>query len=93
MEKIFAACGFQVKIHEQIQKLVWHKLFTNVSLSVLTGILQVDMGFIAENEHAWKLTGRKVKPAISSPLIPRILTLSPLVFSAIHWRAQWSMWM
>ena len=64
MEKIFAACGFQVKIHEQIQKLVWHKLFTNVSLSVLTGILQVDMGFIAENEHAWKLTGRLIHEAV-----------------------------
>ena len=64
IKESFAACGFQVKIHEQIQKLVWHKLFTNVSLSVLTGILQVDMGFIAENEHAWKLTGRLIHEAV-----------------------------
>ena len=64
IKESFDACGFQVKIHEQIQKLVWHKLFTNVSLSVLTGILQVDMGFIAENEHAWKLTGRLIHEAV-----------------------------
>ena len=64
IKESFDACGFQVKIHDQIQKLVWHKLFTNVSLSVLTGILQVDMGFIAENEHAWKLAGRLIHEAV-----------------------------
>ena len=64
IKESFDACGFQVKIHEQIQKLVWHKLFTNVSLSVLTGILQVDMGFIAEDEHAWKLTGKLIHEAV-----------------------------
>ena len=29
--------------------------FTNVSLSALTGVLQVDMGYIAANEYAWDL--------------------------------------
>ena len=46
-------CGFNVKIHENIQTLIWDKLFTNVSLSALTGVLQVDMGYIAANEYAW----------------------------------------
>lgn len=60
----FDACGFDVKIYEQIQKLVWHKLFTNVSLSVLTGILQVDMGVIAADEHAWRLARQLIHEAV-----------------------------
>ena len=43
LKEAFDACGFQVKIHDNIQQLIWDKLFTNVSLSALTGVLQVDM--------------------------------------------------
>ena len=55
LKEAFDACGFQVKIHDNIQQLIWDKLFTNVSLSALTGVLQVDMGYIAGNEYAWNL--------------------------------------
>lgn len=64
IKECFDGCGFNVKIYDQIQKLVWHKLFTNVSLSVLTGILQVDMGFIASDEHAWRLARRLIHEAV-----------------------------
>ena len=65
LKEAFDRCGFQVKIHENIQYLIWDKLFTNVSLSAVTGILQVDMGFIAENECAWKLTKTLIHEAIA----------------------------
>ena len=65
LKEAFDSCGFQVKIHENIQYLIWDKLFTNVSLSAVTGILQVDMGFIAENEYAWKLTKTLIHEAIA----------------------------
>ena len=55
LKENFDSCGFEVRIHENIQYLIWDKLFTNVSLSALTGILQVDMGYIAADEYAWKL--------------------------------------
>ncbi len=67
LEKLKAAfdcCGFQVAIHKNIQQLIWNKLFTNVSLSAVTGILQVDMGYIAANEYAWKLTKRLIHEAV-----------------------------
>ena len=65
LKEAFDSCGFQVKIHENIQYLIWDKLFTNVSLSAVTGILQVDMGFIAENEYAWNLTKVLIHEAIA----------------------------
>jgi len=64
LKETFDKCGFVTIIHENIQELIWSKLFTNVSLSVLTGILQVNMGYIAQNAHAWFMTECLVKEAV-----------------------------
>lgn len=58
LEKVkenFDSCGFDTKIYDNIQQLIWDKLFTNVSLSALTGVLQVPMGFIAKDPYAWNM--------------------------------------
>ena len=65
VKEVFDACGFQCKIHENIQQLIWNKLFTNVSLSVVTGVLQVPIGFIAANEHAWNITKQLIHEAVA----------------------------
>lgn len=56
--------GFKALIHDNIQQLIWDKLFTNISLSAVTGILGVKMGFIAGNEHAWNMTKQLVSEAM-----------------------------
>lgn len=56
VKSAFDCCGFNVKIHNNIQQLIWNKLFTNVSLSAVTGILQVKIGYIRSNEYAWNMT-------------------------------------
>ena len=60
----FRSGGFDPRIHEDIRKLIWDKLFTNVSLSALTAVLQVDMGFIAENAHAWEMARGLIHEAV-----------------------------
>ncbi len=65
LKEAFDSCGFQVAIHDNIQQLIWNKLFTNVSLSAVTGILQVDMGYITSDEYAWKLTCRLIHEAVA----------------------------
>lgn len=64
LKETLDSCGFKGHIHENIQQLIWNKLFTNVSLSALTGVLQVPMGFIAGNEHAWTITKRLIHEAV-----------------------------
>lgn len=64
LKETFDSCGFEVRIHENIQYLIWDKLFTNVSLSALTGILQVDMGYIAADECTWKLCRQLIHETI-----------------------------
>lgn len=63
LKESFDRCGFHVAIHENIQQLIWDKLFTNVSLSAVTGILQVKIGYIAANGHAWNMTERLIREA------------------------------
>ncbi len=64
LKEVLDTCGFHGTIHENIQQLIWNKLFTNVSLSALTGVLQVPMGFIAGNEHAWNLAKKLIHEAV-----------------------------
>lgn len=65
VKDVLDSCGFQGQIHANIQQLIWNKLFTNVSLSAVTGVLQVPMGYIAVNEHAWNLTRQLIHEAVA----------------------------
>lgn len=64
-KEAFDTCGFNVCIHETIQQLIWDKLFTNVSLSAVTAVLQVPMGYIAQNQYAWNMTLQLIREAIA----------------------------
>ena len=66
LKEAFDCCGFNVQIHENIQQLIWNKLFTNVSLSAVTGLLQVPMGYISQNENAWELTCMLLHEAVET---------------------------
>ena len=59
----FTACGLETVCDDRVQRLIWDKLFTNASASVLTGVLQVPMGFIAQDAHAWALCETLVREA------------------------------
>ena len=65
LKECLDSCGFQGHIHENIRQLIWNKLFTNVSLSAVTGVLQVPMGFVAGNEHAWAITRQLIHEAVA----------------------------
>lgn len=55
LRESFEGAGFKINIEENIQQLIWNKIITNASLSVLTGILQVSIGHIARNEYSWAI--------------------------------------
>lgn len=61
----FEACGFACAVDEDVQKLIWNKMFTNVSVSALTGALQVPMGYISANPHAWAACCQLVQEAVN----------------------------
>ena len=61
----FDECGFDVRIHDNIQQLIWDKLMTNVSLSVLTAILQCDMSYISKNENAFAICRKLIEETVA----------------------------
>ncbi len=63
--EMFTRCGFETTVSDCVKKSVWKKLFINVSASVMTGILQTSLDFISESDHAWILTERLVREAVS----------------------------
>ncbi len=64
LKTAFDPCDLEVKIHSNIQQLIWNKLFINSSLSALTGVLQVPMGTIVDNDYAWKLAEALIHEAV-----------------------------
>ena len=62
----FTECGLEADVSDGVQKMIWNKLFTNVSASALTGALQGPLGYISSNEHAWKLCCQLIREAVDA---------------------------
>lgn len=60
----FSACGLEADVSDGVQRMIWQKMFTNVSASVLTGVLQVPLGYIAGNAYAWALCSQLIREAV-----------------------------
>lgn len=65
LKKELDNCGFQATVSGDIRQMIWDKLFINVSLSVVTAILQVDMGYVTENLYAWQMTTALIHEAVT----------------------------
>ena len=65
IREAFASCGLETDCKQDIKRLIWQKMLTNVSASMLTGVLQVPMGFIAENPSAWAICETLVREAVA----------------------------
>ena len=65
LKDAFDACGFNVKIHKNIQQLIWNKLFVNVAFSAVTGILKCEMGFVAKSDYAMNLSRKLLNEAVT----------------------------
>ena len=60
----FTSCGLRCQVSDKIQKMIWHKMFTNVSASVLTGVFQMPLGFLLDSPDAWALTETLLREAV-----------------------------
>lgn len=60
----FRACGLACEPSAEIQRMIWRKLFTNASASVLTGVLQTPMGFLLDSADAWAMTETLLREAV-----------------------------
>ncbi len=63
LKDVFNSSGFDLRVKENIELIIWDKLMTNASLSALTAVLQCDMSYIAENAYAFRLCRTLIKEA------------------------------
>ena len=64
VKEAFDNSGFKTTIHENINQLIWNKLFINTTLSATTALLQCEIGYIGENEFAHKMVEQLLDEAI-----------------------------
>lgn len=60
----FTSCGLETSTSGEVRKMIWSKMFTNVSASVLTAALECPLGFISDNKHAWNMCKTLIQEAV-----------------------------
>lgn len=60
----FTASGLEADVSDDVQKMIWGKMFTNVSASALTAVLQMPLGYISRNEYAWALCSTLIRETV-----------------------------
>ncbi|MCE5219807.1 MAG: 2-dehydropantoate 2-reductase [Clostridium sp.] len=61
---IFKSCSINTKIYENIQEIIWNKLFINISLNSVTAILQCKVGYLHENNDASEIVKMILSEAV-----------------------------
>ena len=60
----FKSCGLHTEIYENIQEVIWNKLFINMSLNSVTAILQCKVGYLHENNDASQIVKMILSEAV-----------------------------
>lgn len=60
----FAEAGLETEVTDNIRRTIWQKLMTNASLSALTGVMGMPMGFVAASASCWTLCERLIREAV-----------------------------
>ncbi|OPJ66053.1 2-dehydropantoate 2-reductase [Clostridium chromiireducens] len=61
---LFINCNIDTRIYENIQEIIWNKLFINMSLNSVTAILQCKVGYLHENNDASKIVRNILSEAV-----------------------------
>ncbi|MDF2594147.1 MAG: 2-dehydropantoate 2-reductase [Clostridia bacterium] len=62
--EILSECGLEVLISEDIQRIIWSKLFVNLSVNTLTALLETTIGYMIRDKYAWNFVKRVVYEAV-----------------------------
>lgn len=57
---VLNAVGLKAEVSDDIQRIIWSKLFVNMSINTLTALLQTKIGYMIRNKHAWDFARRVV---------------------------------
>ncbi len=61
---ILEESGFKVEITDDIQRIIWSKLFVNLSINTFTAITRAPIGSMIENKYAWDFAEKMICEAV-----------------------------
>ena len=56
--------GFQSAISDDIQRIIWSKLFVNLSINTFTAITETPIAYMIENQYAWDFAEKMICEAV-----------------------------
>lgn len=57
-------CGFMVIESDDIQRIIWSKLFVNLSINTFTALIETPIGYMIKNNYAWDFAKRLIYEAV-----------------------------
>lgn len=64
ISSLFSVSGLDNEISTDIQRVIWRKLFVNLSINSFTALIQTPIGYMAKNEYAWNFAKRLIYEAV-----------------------------
>ncbi len=64
LEKTLIDCGFKAEITDDIQRIIWSKLFVNLSINTFTAITRSPIGSMIDNKYAWDFAEKMICEAV-----------------------------
>lgn len=62
--KVLNESGFETEISDDIQRIIWSKLFVNLSVNTFTAITRSPIGSMIENKYAWDFAEKMICEAV-----------------------------
>ena len=62
--QVLQESGLEVVVSDDIQRIIWSKLFVNLSINTFTAITETPIGFMIENKYAWDFAKRLIYEAV-----------------------------
>lgn len=54
----------EIEVSHDIQRIIWSKLFVNLSINTFTALIQTPIGYMIQNDSAWNFAKRLVYEAV-----------------------------
>lgn len=61
---LLTEAGFQSAISDDIQRIIWSKLFVNLSINTFTAITETPIAYMIENQYAWDFAEKMICEAV-----------------------------
>ncbi len=64
IKKVLDECGIETEVSDDIQRIIWSKLFVNLSINTFTAITRSPIGSMIDNRYAWDFAEKLICEAV-----------------------------